>query len=93
AQFKLVHRQISNLKSWLLGTHRNNCRRHLDRYVAEFCWRTNRRDRYDTKGKSDHREALLPEAMIQAVACSKPLTWLEVRSKCWHKTAKSRNAA
>ena len=21
-QFKLVHRQISNLKSWLLGTHR-----------------------------------------------------------------------
>ena len=93
AQFKLVHRQISNLKSWLLGTHRNNCRRHLDRYIAEFCWRTNRRDRYDTNGKSDHRETLLPEAMIQAVACSKPLTWMEVRSKCWHKPAKSRSAA
>ena len=24
-QFKLVHRQISNFKSWLLGTHRNTC--------------------------------------------------------------------
>ena len=93
AQFKLVHRQISNLKSWLLGTHRNNCRRHLDRYIAEFCWRTNRRDRYDSKGKSDHREALLPEAMIQAVACSKPLTWIDVRRKCWHNPTKTRSAA
>jgi len=43
AQFKLVHRQFSNLKSWLLGTHRNTCRRHLDLYTAEFNWRTNRR--------------------------------------------------
>ena len=87
AQFKLVHRQISNLKSWLLGTHRNTCRRHLDRYVAEYCWRTNRRDRYDADGRSDHREATLPERMIQAVAMSKSKTWINVRRECFDENA------
>jgi len=86
AQFKLVHRQISNLKSWLLGTHRNTCRRHLDRYVAEYCWRTNRRDRYDAQERSDHREATLPERMVQAVAVSNPLTWTQVRRDCFDET-------
>jgi transposase-like protein len=93
AQFKLVHRQCSNLKSWLLGTHRNTCRRHLDRYIAEFNWRTNRRNRYSPQGRPDHRERLLPEAMIQTVACSHSLTWMEVRRKCWLKPRKSRKAA
>ena len=93
AQFKLVHRQISNLKSWLLGTHRNTCRRHLDRYIAEYCWRTNRRDRYDAGGRSDHREATLPERMLQAAASSKPLTWSQVRRDCFDDSAGKHLAA
>jgi len=91
-QFALVHRQFSNLKSWLLGTHRNSCRRHLDRYVAEYCWRTNRRNRY-IKGKSDDREMLLPEAMIQTVASSRVLTWDQVRAQKWEEKSSPKNAA
>jgi transposase-like protein len=36
-----VHVCISNLKRFLLGTHHSV--RHLERYLAEFCWRFNRR--------------------------------------------------
>ena len=93
AQFKLVHRQFSNLKSWLLGTHRNTCRRHLDRYVAEYCWRTNRRNRYDKAGRSDNRESTLPERMIQAVAVSHALTWGQVRRECFTKPTVKMEAA
>lgn len=38
-----VHRAISNLKSWLQGTHRGVSSEHLQVYLDEFCFRFNRR--------------------------------------------------
>ena len=82
AQFKLVHRQFSNLKSWLLGTHRNTCRRHLDLYTAEFNWRTNRRDRY-ADGKSDHREHTAADRILSTVTTGSHWTWKAIRKHRW----------
>ena len=82
AQFKLVHRQFSNLKSWLLGTHRNTCRRHLDLYTAEFNWRTNRRDRY-ADGKSDHRELTTSDRILSTVTSGSHWTWKAIRKHRW----------
>lgn len=82
AQFKLVHRQFSNLKSWLLGTHRNTCRRHLDLYTAEFSWRTNRRDRY-ADGKSDHRELTTADRILSTVVAGSHWTWKAIRKHRW----------
>ena len=82
AQFKLVHRQFSNLKSWLLGTHRNTCRRHLDLYTAEFSWRTNRRDRYRA-GESDHGEACIADRMITTVVSGTHWSWTRIRQRRW----------
>jgi len=40
----LVHREFSNLKDWLMGTHHGRVeRKHLQAYVNEFCFRHNRR--------------------------------------------------
>src|SRR4051794_21709371 len=38
-----VHRVISNLKSWLQGTHRGVSREHLQVYLDEYVFRFNRR--------------------------------------------------
>jgi transposase-like protein len=38
-----AHRAISNLKTWLQGTHRGVSRRHLQVYLDEFVFRHNRR--------------------------------------------------
>lgn len=38
-----VHRAISNLKAWLLGTHRGVSNEHLQVYLDEFVFRHNRR--------------------------------------------------
>jgi hypothetical protein len=38
-----AHRAISNLKAWLLGTHRQVSREHLQVYLDEFVFRHNRR--------------------------------------------------
>lgn len=81
-QFKLVHRQISNLKSWLLGTHRNTCRRHLDLYTAEFCWRTNRRNRY-LDDKSDGQEQTISDRLLTAMVGAQHWSWPSIRSHHW----------
>lgn len=81
-QFKLVHRQIANLKSWLLGTHRNTCRRHLDLYIAEYAWRTNRRDRY-FDGKTDHQEQTITDRILTTMVVGKPWTWTSIRKQRW----------
>ena len=39
-----AHRAISNLKTWLQGTHRGVSRRHLQVYLDEFVFRHNRRN-------------------------------------------------
>jgi transposase-like protein len=41
--FPDVHRVIANLKSWIRGTHTHVSGKHLDRYLAEFAYRFNRR--------------------------------------------------
>jgi hypothetical protein len=41
--FPWVHVVIANLKRFILGTHHWVSRKHLDRYVGEFCYRLNRR--------------------------------------------------
>lgn len=84
AQFKLVHRQISNLKSWMLGTHRNTCRRHLDLYAAEYTWRTNRRNRYQD-GKPDGRETTIAEHGIQTMLAGSSWTWKRISAQGWMK--------
>lgn len=38
-----VHRVVSNLKTWLLGTHHGVGADHLDHYLNEFVFRFNRR--------------------------------------------------
>jgi transposase-like protein len=43
AVFPDVHRVIANLKSWIRGTHTHVSGKHLDRYLAEFSYRFNRR--------------------------------------------------
>jgi transposase-like protein len=81
-QFKLVHRQISNFKSWLLGTHRNTCRRHLDLYTAEYAWRTNRRNRY-SDGKADDQEQGISDRLLTAMVCAQHWTWTRLRKQRW----------
>jgi hypothetical protein len=38
-----AHRAISNLKTWLAGTHRGTSVKHLQVYLDEFAFRHNRR--------------------------------------------------
>jgi len=92
-QFKLVHRQFSNLKSWMLGTHRNTCRRHLDLYAAEYTWRTNRRNRYDAHGRPDERELTLPEHCLTAMIAGQGWTWERIRKQRWLRKPPRRKAA
>ena len=89
-QFKLVHRQIANFKSWLLGTHRNTCRTHLDLYTAEFSWRTNRRNRY-IDGKTDNQEATITDRLLTALVSGRHWSWTNIRKQRW-KPAEKRAA-
>jgi hypothetical protein len=41
--FPDVHRVIARLKTWIRGTHTHVSGKHLDRYLAEFSYRFNRR--------------------------------------------------
>jgi transposase-like protein len=70
-QWPLVHRAISNFTRWLLGTHRNCCQRYLPDYAAEFCWRTNRRNRSQDDFRLNQREALLPDRLLTLAAQQK----------------------
>lgn len=68
-QWPLVHRAISNFNRWLLGTHRNFCLRYLPDYAAEFCWRTNRRNRSKEDHARNAREVTLPDRLL-TLACN-----------------------
>lgn len=62
AQFPRVHRVVSLLKRWLLGTHQGAVTQaHLDYYLDEFTFRFNRR-------RSRHRGKLFFRLLQQAVA-------------------------
>ena len=43
AHLPMIHFAFSNLKTWLLGTHRGVSARHLQAYLNEFVFRINRR--------------------------------------------------
>ena len=79
SQFALVHRAISNFKNWLNGCFRNSCQRHLDRYAAEFCWRTNRRNRAKQDRAQNAQEHKLFGLLLTDVAQSAPVTWQKLK--------------
>lgn len=71
AQLPRVHRVISLLKRWLLGTHQGAVTQvHLDYYLDEFTFRFNRR-------RSRHRGKLFFRLVQQAVVAD-PVTYRQI---------------
>jgi hypothetical protein len=60
-----VHKFISNAKAWLLGTHHHRKTKYLDRYLAEYTYRFNRR----------HDPDSLFHRALTACALAKPKTY------------------
>jgi len=42
--FPVVHQQIMNIKGWLRGVHHQCSDKHYQKYLDEYCFRTNRRN-------------------------------------------------
>jgi transposase-like protein len=82
-QWPLVHRAVSNFKSWLLGTHHNFCQRRLAAYAAEYCWRANRRNMTKKDYARNLRESLLPDRLLTLACQHRHLTASEVRVVRW----------
>jgi hypothetical protein len=59
-----VHKFISNAKTWILGTHHGIEAKHLERYLAEYTYRFNRR----------HDPDSLFHRALTACALAKPVT-------------------
>lgn len=45
--FPIIHTVFSNMKAWLVGTHHGVSAKHLPRYLREWAYRFNRRNRVD----------------------------------------------
>lgn len=45
--FPIIHTVFSNMKAWLVGTHHGVSAKHLPRYLREWTYRFNRRNRVD----------------------------------------------
>jgi transposase-like protein len=59
--FPIIHTLFSNIKAWLVGTHHGVSAKHLPRYLREWAYRFNRRNRPDG----------LPQYLIRrAVQCA-----------------------
>lgn len=82
-QWPLVHRAVSNFKTWLLGTHRNFCQGRLAAYAAEYCWRANRRNRTKAEYARNLREASLPDRLLTLACQHRHLTTAQVREVRW----------
>ena len=67
-QLLIVHRAISLLKRSLMGTYHGVSPRYLDRYLAEFCFRWNRRD----------SEATIWLSMLKAACFALPMGYAEL---------------
>jgi hypothetical protein len=65
---KWVHVVISNAKAFITGTFHGLDRKHIQRYLDEFCYRFNRR----------YREAELFDRLLAACAGAPPLTYDEL---------------
>lgn len=63
-----VHTLIANTKRFVLGTHHGVSRKHLHRYLAEYCYRFNRR----------FWEPQLFDRLLTAAANARPITFQEL---------------
>jgi transposase-like protein len=59
--FPIIHTLFSNLKAWLVGTHHGVSAKHLPRYLREWCYRFNRRNR---------PEGVVDDLIRRAVECA-----------------------
>jgi len=66
--FPWIHTFIGNMKRMILGTYHSVSRKHLDRYLAAFTYRANRR----------WKEANLFDRLVIAALDAKPLTFKEL---------------
>ena len=62
--FKLMHRAIQQLKSWIRGIHHSVDRKYLQGYLDEFGYRINR---------SIHKETIF-DNLLQRMVYAKPMT-------------------
>ncbi|MBF0345536.1 MAG: transposase [Nitrospirae bacterium] len=65
---KWVHILASNAKSFLEGTYHGTAKKHLQRYLDEFCYRLNRR----------RWEGQLFDRLVTACVSSSGITWTEL---------------
>ena len=68
-ELPVVHRAISLLKRFLMGTYHGVSSRYLQRYLSEFCFRWNRRD-------ADHK---LWQSLLRAACFALPITFAELK--------------
>ncbi|MFV0591785.1 MAG: IS1595 family transposase [Niabella sp.] len=66
--FPLIHQQIMNLKGWLRGVHHQCSEKHFQRYLDEFCFRANRRN----------RESSIFKSIMTNIVNTKPQTFKEL---------------
>ena len=67
-----VHRVIARLKTWIRGTHSHVSSKHLDRYLAEFSYRFNRR--------FQARRATIFDRLITACCNTQTITYQQLVS-------------
>jgi hypothetical protein len=68
-ELPVVHRAISLLKRFLLGTYHGVSARYLQRYLCEFAFRWNRRD----------AEQTIWDSLMKAACFAIPMTYAELK--------------
>jgi hypothetical protein len=68
--FPDVHRVIARLKTWIRGTHSHVSGKHLDRYLAEFSYRFNRRFK--------HRRKTIFDRLVTACCTTQAITYRQL---------------
>jgi len=67
-ELPIVHRAISLLRRMLIGTYHGISAKHLQRYLQEFCFRFNRRD----------KQQAISESLLRACVFTVPMRYAEV---------------
>lgn len=70
--FPDVHRVIARLKTWIRGTHSHVSSKHLNRYLAEFSYRFNRRFK--------HRRDTIFDRLVTACCTTQTVTYQQLIS-------------
>jgi len=68
--FPDVHRVIARLKTWIRGTHSHVSKKHLNRYLAEFSYRFNRRFK--------QRRATIFDRLVTACCATQAVTYRQL---------------